>query len=494
MLKTRDMQYTLIIRVIGCLLIGAAAWGEEPMPSAENIPLSNTKAMIYEPGSTTRPGAPISLGVGPHLFLDEYLIERVENVERVVDAPQRDPSIPNPIVTGKEDGCFQPYMTILHDDQMGRYRLWFGHRVDDNSTSTSHIGYMESEDAIHWQRPARILKDPAPIQFGASVIDRGAEFPNAAQRYYFAWWRDGGMKVATSPDGFDWTPVCETPVVLANHDITSIFWDPIRKRVIGTISVYRTGKVWTGQRRITMQTYSTDLLHWEIPHYVITPDAKDPGETQFYAMDGYLVRGDLMIGMVKVLRDDLKVDNPPDPPDAYGMGYTALAWSRDGETWYRDRTHFFDPDPAKGTWDHAHAWIDDQVMVGDEVYLYYGGYARGHKVNRFEERQIGLLRIPCDRYVARVAGDTPGKIVTPLLLLSGSTLTLNADAKQGSIGVKLLDENGQEIPGFSVQEIKGDGIRLPVPWEKSLGELNGKPVRIEFLMRNAKLYCFEMLE
>ena len=35
--------------------------------------------------------------------------------------------------------------------------------------------------------------------------------------------------------------------------------------------------------------------------------------------------------MVKVLRDDLKADSPPDPPDAYGIGYTTLAWSQDGD-------------------------------------------------------------------------------------------------------------------------------------------------------------------
>ncbi|HOD50652.1 MAG TPA: hypothetical protein PLJ71_10975 [Candidatus Hydrogenedentes bacterium] len=50
-------------------------------------------------------------------------------------------------------------------------------------------------------------------------------------------------------------------------------------------------------------------------------------------MDGYLARRDLLIGMVKVLRDVLKAD---DPPDAYGVGYTALAWTHDGQTRVRN--------------------------------------------------------------------------------------------------------------------------------------------------------------
>ncbi len=478
--------------IVYCLAGVKSVWSGEPMPSAEHIPLSNSKAMVYSPGVVASPDGPLALNAGPHFFLDEYLIAQSENIERVVCVPQRDPGLSNPIVTGKEDGCFQPYMTILRDPKTGRYRLWYGHRVDDNSTSVSHIGYMESGDAIHWQRPVRILNDPAPIQFGVSVIDRGPDFPNAAQRYHFAWWRDGGMKVAVSPDGFAWTPLSAAPVLPANHDITGIFWDPIRKRIMATLSVYRTGEAWTGQRRVTLQSHSDDLLHWETPHYVVTPDVNDPGETQFYAMDGYLARGDLMIGMVKVLRDDLKADTPPDPPDAYGVGYTALAWSRDGETWYRDRAHFFDPDPKKGAWDHAHAWIDEQLPMGDEVYLYYGGYARGHKVNRFEERQIGVLTMPCDRYVARAAGNTPGKIVTPLLLLDGNKLTLNADASKGNIAIRLVDEQGNVIPGFAARKITGDGLRLAVPWEKSLKELHNRPVRIEFSLDKASLFTFAL--
>ena len=45
-------------------------------------------------------------------------------------------------------------------------------------------------------------------------------------------------------------------------------------------------------------------------------------------------------------------------------------------------------------------WIGYALPVGDEVYLYYGGYARGHKVEPDTERQIGLAKMKRDRYVA----------------------------------------------------------------------------------------------
>jgi hypothetical protein len=107
-------------------------------------------------------------------------------------------------------------------------------------------------------------------------------------------------------------------------------------------------------------------------------------------MAGILARGDLLIGLVKVLRDDLPAEASG---EKRGIGYTTLAYSRDGVTWTRDREPFLPRNPSTGTWDHAMSWGDCQCPVDDDVFIYYGGYARGHKVERFTERQIGLARM-----------------------------------------------------------------------------------------------------
>ena len=463
---------------------------------AEHVPLTNAKARLYKPGQDERIAGPIRLKPGSHLFIDDYLIESSTHVQREVNVPVRDDAIPNPIVTGKEDGCFQPYMTILRDPETKLFRMWYGRRTEDSNPGRSRIGYIESEDGVHWRRPAQILPEPAPIQFGISVIDEGAQFPDPGQRYKFGWYMDGGLKVAASSDGLAWTPMTSAAVLAHNHDINSIFYDPVRARYVATISVYRQGDTWTGNRRITMHSYSDTLLDWSLPHYVVLPNAGvDDGETQFYAMEAYLARGDLVIGMVKVLRDDLKVDDPPDPPEAYGVGYTALAWTRDGETWTRDPGHFFDPHPQKGTWDHAHAWIDEQVPVGDDVYLYYGGYARGHKVNRFEERQIGLVKMRRDRYVARAVGPELGVIRTPPVVLEGGEMTLNVQARPGSVAVRVLGETGLSVPGFAFEDCKpifADSLAAPVVWKRPLSDVAGKPVRLEFALENARLFAFDL--
>jgi hypothetical protein len=463
---------------------------------AEDVPLTNSGARIFKPFAGAPAVEPIRLAPGPHLLIDDFLIESATNVSRAVNVPKRDPGIPNPIVTGKEDGCFQPYMTIVHDPDTERFRMWYGHRVEDYNAGQSHIGYLESDDGIHWEKPPRVLEDPAPIQFGVSVIDEGKECRDPEHRFRYGWYEDGGLKVASSPDGLSWTPMRDSPVLFHIHDINSIYHDSLRNRYAAIVSVYRTGDDWKGKRRITMQSSSPNLLDWETPHYVVLPDSSvDQGETQFYAMEGVLARGDLMVGMVKVLRDDLKVDDPPDPPEAYGMGYTSLAWTRDGETWFRDPEHFFDPDPEKGTWDHAHAWIDEQVLVDDEVFLYYGGYARGHKVNRFEERQIGLVKIRRDRYAGWSSDSTGGRFRTRLVVFEGEALTLNVDGAEGTIRVQVLDDEDSPIPGFTFGDCKpiaADSLEAPVLWKKPWKNLQGRTGRLELELRDACLYAMNI--
>ncbi len=476
---------------------GLEAYGSEVIRAEAGNPAC--KAQLYRPAAnlTMSPKKPLSLRPGPHLFIDDYLIDKTANIVRRVNSPVRDPNLPNPIVTGNEDLNFQPYMTVLRDPDTGRFRIWYGARRADRSEIRSHIATMESDDGIRWQRPAQVLKDPAAIQFGCCVVDEGVGFADPAARYKFAWYsaEGDGLRIATSGNGLEWKSMKPGVVIRHNHDINNLFWDSLRRRYVATVNVYTEGPTWSGKRRATMHSTSLDLIRWEKPWYVVTPeDHTDPPETQFYAMNGYLLRGDLYVGLVKVLHDNFRAEGTPE--GSFGVGHTQLAWSRDGETWVRDQTPFFEPHPTPGTWDHAHAWMDWQLPVGDQVYIYYAGYKNGHKLNRFEERQIGLVRIWRDRYVSRSAGAGGGVLITQPVILQGDQMTVNAGIG-GEIYLRLLDIEGKAIPGFGAADckpIQGDGVDLPVNWNRSLSTLKDTPVRIEFQMKDAQLYGFSLLE
>jgi hypothetical protein len=397
-----------------------------------------------------------------------------------------------PVVTGREDKNDQPYVTVLRDPASKRFRMWYDASGDGKRSGLYALGYLESEDGTHWIRPHRLLDGPPGMRWGASVLDEGPDYPDPAQRYKFGWWRGGGLCIAASADGLRWKPLAPGVVLEHNHDINCIFRDPVRNRYAALVSFYTTGKSWEGKRRVTYQSVSDDLVRWKEPWPIITPDAKDPGETQFYCMGGVMARGRTLVGMLKVLRDDL----PADPGGKKrGIGYTVLAWSHDGEHWGRDREPFLDRNPRRGTWDHAMAWADCQLPVGDEVYIYYGGYARGHKVERFTERQIGLVRIRRDRYAGWEAGAKEGSLRTPLLTLEGKALSLNVDAGQGFVRAQVVDREGKPISGFTFADgkrVDRDALAAPLEWKKPLSAVAGKPVRLELKLQRARLFAIEV--
>ena len=131
--------------------------------------------------------------------------------------------------------------------------------------------------------------------------------------------------------------------------------------------------------------------------------------------------------------------------------------------------------------------------MGDEVYLYYGGYKWGHKWNRTTDRQIGLVKIDRNRYAARESGPDGGILRTPCVELRGNAMSLNVDAKDGEARVQVLDPDGRPLPGFTFTDckpVRGDSLDAPVQWQRPLTAIEGRPARLEFSLRNARLYAF----
>jgi hypothetical protein len=500
-------------------LIPATAFSHSPADEARAAEMLSGKWQPRNPGSTSservgqvyRPESPTSgrqtqskpivINPGPQLFLDDYLIESSQNLRRQPTTLQRDSAIPNPIITGKRpeggDKNFQPWLTVLRDPQSKRFRIWYNVGVDQKH---SRIGYMESSDGIRWDRPHRELNKPDDVNFCAGVVDDGPEFSPGNQRFKMAYFSTAQEpQIYTSPDGLDWQFFARGPV--PTTDIINFARDIARGRYVvthgtravpadGYAGASRTG----GIRRMVGQSVSTDLKQWTPPRRIIMPGDQDQGITEFYGVGGLLCRGDLIIGMVKVLRDDLSC-NPGGPIE--GIGYTTVAWTRDGETWTREAAPLLDRDHDANAWDHAHAWVDSQLPVDDNVYLYYGGYKQGHKVNRFEERQVGLVKMKRDRYIAREAGAEGGSLRTPPLILRGKQLTLNVEplAGGGEARVQIVAADGHPIAGFSFNDcipLTADQVAAPVQWEKAAADWGDQPVRLEFSLKNVRLYGFEL--
>ena len=59
---------------------------------------------------------------GPYLMLDDTLVAQQSQVRREVNHPSR---LPDPVVTGYEDGCFQPWVSVVRDPLTRRFRMWY---------------------------------------------------------------------------------------------------------------------------------------------------------------------------------------------------------------------------------------------------------------------------------------------------------------------------------------------------------------------------------
>jgi hypothetical protein len=354
-----------------------------------------------------------------------------------------------------------------------------------------------------------------------SVIDDGPTFSVPSRRYKLAWWgrkhadseEDSGIFVAFSPDGLRWTQHENNPVLPAwgdegdsRHsigagDIVDAFYDPLTGRYamfVKSFAVPEDGwapapKAGPHFRRLVSYTTSTDFIHWQTPYRVVVPDERDHGALEFYAAGGPIARGGLLLACPRMLRDDLPAD-PEGPVE--GIGYAALVTSRDGEHWERHDGVFMNRNLNPNAFDHAMTWVGCQLIVGDEVWIYYGGYKQGHKINRYTERQIGLAKLRRDGYVSRDAfGPEGGRLITPLLRPARTgRLTANAEASGGEVRVQIRDRWRKVVPGFTYEDcaaLRGNGLAQAVTWKADLARLGGAPFHLDFRISNARLYGFE---
>ena len=82
------------------------------------------------------------------------------------------------------------------------------------------------------------------------------------------------------------------------------------------------------------------------------------------------------------------------------------------------------------------------------------------------------------------------------LVFLGDTLRINANAEGGTLRVVALNADGTEIEGFGHADslpITSDNLRHIVKWQgkSDCRQLQGKPIRLQFCVDQAKLFSFE---
>jgi len=145
------------------------------------------------------------------------------------------------------------------------------------------------------------------------------------------------------------------------------------------------------------------------------------------------------------------------------------------------------------------------VRKGDEILQYYGGYEITHGAcgDRKSMNRVGSICAVAQRLDGFVSADAAyggGELMTPPIVFQGSRLELNVDnSALGVTKAAILDAEGNTVRGYSAARcdpIHGNHIRRTVTWRGSpdVGVLAGRPIRLHFVMRSAKLYAFQFVQ
>ena len=490
---------------------------------------------------------PIELGQHRQLFVDDYVIADMQDVKQVLNQPQKHPA--NPVVWPEhpwEGDMLILYGSVVYDDVENIFKLWYvGWREVEGVRGL----YATSKDGLHWDKPQLGLVNYEGatannrIPWFAMGMVHSPDDPDPARRYKSLSRRRG----TASPTGvsFEALPGSENiPGVLASDNVIPFCYDELESRYIAFPKVVRTSGAW--KRRSVSVAVSKDFSTWNTAETVLVPDARDDElarervaaltdrvaydsgpewhNAQFYGMCGFPYEG-MYLGMLWVF--DISGWAPgkakiPGIGGEDGPSAVELTSSRDRSllNWQRvcDRDVFI-PVGDVDTFDGAIIYTANRpIIVGDEIWIYYSGNRVGHAHPMRRPKLpadyeliaktrakgpiggVGLATLRLDGWVSVDAGHVEGILTTKSLIFEGKKkLVINANAASGSIGVEIMDQAGQPLPGFAKSDCDtfiGDAIRHTVVWNgrSDISELAGKPVSLRFYLQDAKLFSFTAAE
>jgi len=474
-------------------------------PKAYGI-LSNEKLMYPVDMSDW----PLKIDSTHQLFVDDYLLAAVRNVQRTIHQAKKFRG--NPIMSKHTawDGAGPVFPIVLRDEQSEKFRMWYAGRVrydlPDGTSVRFPALYAESDDGIDWTRPelglhafngskANNIVIPAGNLWGLH-IDR--QESNPKRRYKAVVWHEPeyvpreGYFLYTSPDGIHWKRETREPIALSLHgytmpqtgigDTTLFRWDRHLKKYIGDVKFVLPPKM-----RVRGLMESDDLIHWTRPRMTIYPDALDDADTQIYAQNSFCYES-MWLGYLRVMHSERS--------KGYKQTTVELTASRDGRHWQRvgDRTEII-PLGTEAEWDtdyHDPLW--EPVRVGEELWIYYrSGKLRRDRMRRYD---MGLAKLRRDGFVSLDAGPVTGTVLTRPLSISGQRLYVNANIRPGgSVTVSVLSRNRESIAGYSATEcvpLSEGSTRASIRWQSAdkLKLNQHQHVRLRFQLQHAELYAF----
>ena len=444
--------------------------------------------------------------------------------------------------------------TVLRDPIDGLWKAW------QMSTPLSkpkgpgtwghdrRLTYLESEDGVHWRRPklpfaswegrrdTNILID-VWASYASVNIDPERAWPYEMFLFCHPGYGIGSGRIAGLPlpegrkrhpyglyrfrskDGKDWKAV-EGPIALNTADSCFIYrggdgaYVAFHKTELpafpGGVTPF---DIADGGVRLIGRRTSKDGRTWSDPtRLVMTPDWRDPADTQFMELCPLPVPGGYVATLTVYHNHTQRID---------------LQWaaSRDGIDWWRPDRRPALPNSPLGDYGGGMIWpMRTPVIDGARLHVYYAGNeslhgdlfnsrtsgprklrARGETLSRQSSslpNYSALCRATWKTgrlwaLASAVGGPYVGTATTHRRSLASRKLLVNVVTRpRGELRVELLDAGGNVIPGYSRNDcrpIQGDHDSTRVRWAGGMVAPDSA-VKARFVLKRAFLYGFDTEE
>ncbi len=480
-----------------------------------------------------------SIGTNRQLFLDEMWLTAPNNISRKLHTPDRREAVIEADYPWEKG--FVGSATVSYDGE--KYRMWY--KCEDSSIigvpmhSYRKRAYAESNDGINWTKPFLrqmefegsnennlLVAKPGVVGLDknpdAKEEDRFKAFkvvptqtpqpkipnkPTWQEKLDQQWSRGGAIVAMGSPDGINWHQIYKDPILNEwPFDSENLyFWDESTNQYRGyTRGVANNnpkvdpatvkdeiGHEFIGGVRWIRHTTSHDFKNW-------TPLTNiETGSTPFeHLYSNSCWPYDRAPGTYLMFPSRYVAHRMPDPQwfDGTGLNDIIFMSSRDGVNFDRSFMEaFIRPGLDNRNWHERgiYFWHGIFQTSPTELTMYVGEHLKtpGVHIRRYTIRPDGFVSVN--------AGYIGGEFTTRPFLFKGDQLDINySTSAVGSIKVEIQQENGQPIPGFSLSdsnEMFADVIDGTVHWSRGsdLSRLEGKPVRLRFVLKDADLYSFK---
>jgi len=455
------------------------------------------------------------------LFLDDWMIEATRDVVR--RWPQARPVDVPPFTEANN------YGSVIYDPLVQKYRMWFGRFLTGKIPAEKNEVWLdapfmkgffhaESEDGYHFE--SKPHGGPTDARFpGAGhslkLPPRPGGWPHKVQMFHRPFLdereTDDAMRykapsadgpIFTSPDGITWTPQEQMQWIkpLDSDTFLSMIFNPLTERYQ---FFCRPGNL--DRRMATIE--SEDLRIFTERRVILQSDVLDPPLHQVYGLVPFWYE-DLFIGLFW----DNFVPNTEKAEDVNlggrlkmgGIVDTSLAYSYDGRHWLRGPRTPLLPRDEMPNFGWAGHYATSVVMGPDNVLRIYSRASRLEHGDVDGQRQMfergegeGAMRVYTMRKDGFAYLEPIGSwafVQTRGLVPQAADLRINFRAPFGTVKVQLTGEDAKPLSGFSFDDcipLTGDELEAPVRWkEKSLEEVIGKWLRLEFEFYQAELYAY----